>query len=280
MSDPRHPALLIAPVVADALATGRPVVALESTLISHGLPAPRNVEVALAAEAAVRAEGAVPATIAVRDGRLLVGLVDARRSRPWPRRETSSRPRATNLAAALGRPGWAGDHGERDDDRRAPGRDPGLRHGRHRRRPPRRRLRACDVSADLGRAGPDAGARRLRRSQVDPRRSPARSRCSRRAACPCVGFATDELPGFFSPEQRAPAPRSCRDAGRGGRPGAGATGGSDWPRASSSPCRYRSPRRSRALRPMRPSTVPSPRPTRPASTARRPRPGSWRASRN
>ena len=57
--------LRIAPEVADALAAGHPVVALESTLISHGLPSPRNVEVALAAEAAVRREGAVPATIAV-----------------------------------------------------------------------------------------------------------------------------------------------------------------------------------------------------------------------
>jgi pseudouridine-5'-phosphate glycosidase len=66
--------LLIAPEVADALRDGRPVVALESTLISHGLPYPRNIEVAGAAEAAVRESGAVPATIAIRAGRLLVGL--------------------------------------------------------------------------------------------------------------------------------------------------------------------------------------------------------------
>lgn len=66
--------LVVAPEVADALAGGRPVVALESTLISHGLPYPQNVEVATASEAAVRASGAVPATVAMRDGRLLVGL--------------------------------------------------------------------------------------------------------------------------------------------------------------------------------------------------------------
>jgi pseudouridine-5'-phosphate glycosidase len=66
--------LAVAPEVADALRTGRPVVALESTLISHGLPFPRNLEVAAAAEAAVRESGAVPATIAIRDGRLIVGL--------------------------------------------------------------------------------------------------------------------------------------------------------------------------------------------------------------
>src|SRR5689334_22897274 len=69
--------LAVASEVADALAAGRPVVALESTLISHGLPYPANVEVARAAEAAIRAEGAVPATIAIRAGRLIVGLADS-----------------------------------------------------------------------------------------------------------------------------------------------------------------------------------------------------------
>ncbi|HSW08291.1 pseudouridine-5'-phosphate glycosidase [Aquabacterium sp.] len=62
------------PEVADALATGRPVVALESTIISHGMPWPQNAETALAVEAEVRAQGAVPATIAVIAGRLTAGL--------------------------------------------------------------------------------------------------------------------------------------------------------------------------------------------------------------
>jgi pseudouridine-5'-phosphate glycosidase len=69
--------LVVAPEVARALRSGRPVVGLESTLISHGLPFPRNLEVAQAAEAAVRESGAVPATVAIRDGRLLVGLDSA-----------------------------------------------------------------------------------------------------------------------------------------------------------------------------------------------------------
>jgi pseudouridine-5'-phosphate glycosidase len=69
--------LVVAPEVADALRAGRPVVALESTLISHGLPYPLNLEVATAAEAAVRESGAVPATIAIRDGRVIVGLAAA-----------------------------------------------------------------------------------------------------------------------------------------------------------------------------------------------------------
>jgi pseudouridine-5'-phosphate glycosidase len=60
--------------VADALAAGRPVVALESTLISHGLPRPDNLRVAQEVEADVRAESAVPATVAVLDGRVRVGL--------------------------------------------------------------------------------------------------------------------------------------------------------------------------------------------------------------
>ncbi len=64
----------IASEVADALAGGKRVVALESTLISHGLPAPRNLEAAHEVEAAVRAAGAVPATIAVVGGEARVGL--------------------------------------------------------------------------------------------------------------------------------------------------------------------------------------------------------------
>ena len=66
--------LRVAREVSEALAAGRPVVALESTVIAHGLPRPANVEVALAMEAAVRAEGATPATIALLDGRICVGL--------------------------------------------------------------------------------------------------------------------------------------------------------------------------------------------------------------
>ena len=59
--------------VAEALRDGRPVVVLESSLIAQGLPVPHNLETALAAEAAVRESGAVPATTALEDGRLIVG---------------------------------------------------------------------------------------------------------------------------------------------------------------------------------------------------------------
>ena len=64
----------IKPEVAEALAAGKPVVALESTIISHGMPYPQNVETALEVERIVREHGAVPATIAVIGGRLKAGL--------------------------------------------------------------------------------------------------------------------------------------------------------------------------------------------------------------
>jgi pseudouridine-5'-phosphate glycosidase len=100
---------VVAPEVRDALAEGRPVVALESTLISHGLPYPQNLDVAAASESAVRATaGAVPATVAVRDGRLLVGLdpasLEALATAPAGSVRKASRP---SLAAALAAGGWA-----------------------------------------------------------------------------------------------------------------------------------------------------------------------------
>lgn len=64
----------IAPEVAEALASGKPVVALESTIISHGMPYPKNVETALLVEQTIRDNGAVPATIAIIGGRLKAGL--------------------------------------------------------------------------------------------------------------------------------------------------------------------------------------------------------------
>ena len=63
----------IAPEVAEALKAGRPVVALESTIISHGMPYPQNVETALKVESIIRENGAVPATIAIIGGRLKAG---------------------------------------------------------------------------------------------------------------------------------------------------------------------------------------------------------------
>lgn len=64
----------VSPEVAEALAAGKPVVALESTIISHGMPYPRNVETALLVEQTIRENGAVPATIAIIGGKLKAGL--------------------------------------------------------------------------------------------------------------------------------------------------------------------------------------------------------------
>ena len=64
----------ISPEVSAALAAGKPVVALESTIISHGMPYPQNVETALKVESIIRENGAVPATIAILGGRLRAGL--------------------------------------------------------------------------------------------------------------------------------------------------------------------------------------------------------------
>ncbi|MBL0359233.1 MAG: pseudouridine-5'-phosphate glycosidase [Chitinophagaceae bacterium] len=69
-----HQLLDILPEVQQALQEGRPVVALESTIISHGMPYPKNIETALAVEAVVRRHGAVPATIAIMNGKCHVGL--------------------------------------------------------------------------------------------------------------------------------------------------------------------------------------------------------------
>lgn len=72
MTTPTH--LSVAPQVRDALASGTPVVALESTIFTHGLPRPRNLEVALAGERIVREAGGMPATIGVHRGVPTVGL--------------------------------------------------------------------------------------------------------------------------------------------------------------------------------------------------------------
>lgn len=69
------------PPVAEALAANRPVVALESTIITHGMPYPQNVEMAAAVEGVIAEGGAVPATVAVLNGRIKVGLSEGERER-------------------------------------------------------------------------------------------------------------------------------------------------------------------------------------------------------
>jgi pseudouridylate synthase len=77
----KHPGLSVSPEIAQALRLGLPVVALESTVITHGLPRPQNLELARDMEKQVHASGATPATIAVIDGEIRVGLSDAELAR-------------------------------------------------------------------------------------------------------------------------------------------------------------------------------------------------------
>lgn len=99
--------LRLADDVRDALAAGRPVVALESTVIAHGLPRPDNLTVAREMEAAVRAEGAVPATIALMEGRIVVGLSDAELERLATTDEPVAKASRRGLAVALAQQGLA-----------------------------------------------------------------------------------------------------------------------------------------------------------------------------
>ena len=71
-----HEIIQLSPEVADAMAQVHPIVALESTIISHGMPYPQNVETARQVETLIRNQGAVPATIAIFEGRIHVGLTD------------------------------------------------------------------------------------------------------------------------------------------------------------------------------------------------------------
>jgi pseudouridylate synthase len=108
------PHLNIHPEVAKALAQGRPVVALESTIIAHGMPYPQNVRTALEVEAVIRSHGAVPATIAVLEGKICIGLAreqiealgSAKDVMKLSRRDlalavSSGQPGATTVAATM-----------------------------------------------------------------------------------------------------------------------------------------------------------------------------------
>jgi len=100
-----NPLLDLHPDVAAALAAGQPVVALESTIISHGMPWPQNVETALAVEAEVRSQGAVPATCAVIDGRLKAGLAPAEIERLGRSRHEVAKLSRRDLPIAVARGG-------------------------------------------------------------------------------------------------------------------------------------------------------------------------------
>jgi len=224
LNDPRLIAirerLHLAPGVAAALAAGSPVVALESTLISHGLPYPQNLEVAAASEAAVRESGAVPATVAIRDGRILVGL-DETMLQTLATTEGVRKVARPTLAGALTAGGWGattvsatmlaahaagirvfatGGIGGVHPGAFEPSAGPD-----NELRPP-----SLDVSVDLEElartpvivvcAGPKA--------ILDV---PGTLEVLESRGVPVVAIGTDELPGFFSRHSGIPAPQSVPD---------------------------------------------------------------------
>ena len=186
----------LSPEVAETLARGGPVVALESTIISHGMPYPRNVETALLVEAAVRAAGAVPATIAVLGGRLKAGLsadqiealgragagVAKASRRDLPRIVAAGADGATTVAATMVVAALAGVRVF------ATGGIGGVHRGAE---------RSWDVSADLEELGRTevavvcAGAKSI----LD---LPKTLEYLETKGVPVIGFCTDEFPAFYT----------------------------------------------------------------------------------
>jgi pseudouridine-5'-phosphate glycosidase len=201
--------LQLAPVVAEALRDGRPVVALESTLISHGLPYPQNLEVARAAEAAVAEGGALPATIAIHDGKFLVGLddtsIEALATAPEGAVAKAARP---SLATALAG-GWAATTvsatmiaahaaGIRVF---ATGGIGGVHHGA---------TTSFDISADLEELArtPMAVVCAGPKAILDV---PATLEYLETRGVPVVAVGQDEMPGFYARSLGVPAPASVPD---------------------------------------------------------------------
>jgi pseudouridylate synthase len=201
--------LAVAPAVARAIVAGAPVVALESTLITHGFAWPVNLDAARRAEAAVRSAGATPATIATHDGRILVGLADGQLEQLA---QAPGVPKVSrqNLSAVLGRPGWAGTTvsatmiacalaGIRVF---ATGGIGGVHRGGE---------DSLDISADLDELArtPVAVVCAGPKSILDVGRT---LEVLETRGVPVVGWGTDELPGFYSRTSGRRAPIRVDDA--------------------------------------------------------------------
>jgi pseudouridine-5'-phosphate glycosidase len=192
------------PALREALAGGRPVVALESTLLCHGIPAPRNRELAAEIEDAVRAAGAAPATVAVIDGRIKAGLTPAElerllaapevvkcSTRDLPRTLAAGALGATTIAATVF---VAARIGIRI---MATGGLGGVHQGGE---------RTLDVSADLeelARAPVTVVCSGIK-SILDQARTLERLET---LGVPVVGYRCDELPGFYTAETALRVPR-------------------------------------------------------------------------
>ena len=202
------PPLAFATEAAEAIAARRPLVALESTIITHGMPFPANLETARAVEAEVRAAGATPATIAIRAGRIHIGLEPAELdalAAATDVRKLSRADLAVALAAGLDRR----HHRRRHHDLRPPRRHRGLRHRRHRRRPPRRRdeLRHLRRPRELARTPVTvvaSGAKAI----LD---LPKTLEVLETLGVPVIAYGQDALPAFWSRSSGLPAPLRLDD---------------------------------------------------------------------
>jgi len=204
------PDLAISPEVAAALAASAPVVALESTIVAHGMPWPRNLETAQALESDVRAQGAVPATIAVLDGRLCVGLDAASLERLATDKSISKVSRrdlaalvarrdsgATTVAATMVIAAMAGIRIF------ATGGIGGVHRGVE---------STMDVSADLYELGrtPVAVVCAGAKSILD---IPKTLELLESLGVPVLGYRTDDFPAFYARSSGRPVDRRCESAG-------------------------------------------------------------------
>ena len=197
------------PEIRGALVAGLPVVALESTIITHGMPYPHNVETALAVEAEVRATGSIPATIAVVDGKISIGL-SRERLEVLARTEkvmklsradlafalSTARPGSTTVAATMMAASLAG------IEVFATGGIGGVHRGAE---------TSFDISADLIELGRTsvitvcAGAKAI----LD---IPKTLEVLETQGVPVIGYATSELPAFWSRESGIAAPLRLESA--------------------------------------------------------------------
>jgi pseudouridylate synthase len=198
----------VAPEVQAGLDEGRLVVALETTLVAHGFPAPDGVAVGLESDAAVRAAGAVPATIGVLDGRIRVGLTPDELERFTPDARKAG-PRDLAACAVRGAVGATTVGGAL-----AVARTVGIRFlgtggigGVHRGFPS-----APDVSADIPAIARTAAlvVSSGVKSLLDV---PATSELLETLGIPVLGFRTDTLPLFYAAEGGPEVPHRVEDAG-------------------------------------------------------------------
>jgi len=210
--DMTHPLIRLSAEVSRALADGAPVVALESTLITHGLAYPANLDAAQRSEAAVRAAGAIPATIATHDGRIRVGI-DAQQLEQLAQARGVAKVSRQNLSGVLGQPGWAGTTvaatmiGAALAGIRvfATGGIGGVHRGGE---------DSLDISADLDALArtPVAVVCAGPKSILDVGRT---LEVLETRGVPVVGWGTHELPGFYSRTSGHRAPLRVDDAGEG-----------------------------------------------------------------